>query len=248
MKQMHLDVPDFELKGFALLRYAFSLFFRNAGPIFLLTALIAVPVEIIKNYYFVDWNDYGEIYSSPRYDNIAKLLFLCATTPMVVHFILGKMKQANLSFRSSIQWGVRKWIRMIMYSFLQSVIIIAGIFLLIIPGLIYAVRLILMPIIVSVENTSAINPMELSRTMSRGRYFKFAGYALTGYAAMLTFTIIITTAPMLLSTMTSIDHWIVWAAFDVLFDWFSQLLIVILLLVYLKVRTANKPLPIDLNK
>lgn len=174
-------------------------------------------------------------------DGITRLLFLCIITPIVVHFILGKMTQATVGIIPSLVWGLRKWTRMIMYGFLQNVIVFAGLLLFIVPDVLFAVRLMLMPIVVSVEHTSSINPMEVCREMARGRFFKFLGYALVGYAALAAFVV---TAGFVMFSMT-VNSWVASTVLDVLLDWFSQLITIILLLVYLKTRTENKEAQIE---
>jgi hypothetical protein len=106
------------------------------------------------------------------------LFFLSAITPMIVHCLLGQMTANNTGIRQSLLWSMRKWVRMIMYGFLQNIILFTGVNMLVVPGLIFAVWLMLMPIFVSVEDTSRSNPLQECRGMARGRFFKFAGYAL----------------------------------------------------------------------
>lgn len=236
MKQLQLQVPDFHLKGWALLGHAFTLFFKNTVPILFIVALIAIPVETIKNYYFVDWYENTGFFSTQRMDGITGLLILCVITPIVVNYLLSQMTQANVGISLSLVWGLRKWTRLIMYGFLQNVIVFAGLLLFIVPGVLFAVRLMLMPIVVSVEHTSSINPMEVCRKMARGRFFKFAGYALVGYAALAAFGVIVG----FVAFSMPVDSWIAATVLDVLLDWFSQLITIILLLVYLQTRTESK--------
>jgi hypothetical protein len=161
MNHLQLPIPEYRRKGFSLLGDAFALFFKHGFPILFFVAVIAVPVEAIKNYYYFDpATDYGFFESMSRWDNVIGLFFLSAITPMIVHYILGQMTAANAGIKPSLLWGMRKWLRMIMYGFLQNVILLAGIMMLVVPGLIFAVWLMLMPIIVSVEDTSRSNPLQ----------------------------------------------------------------------------------------
>lgn len=238
MNHLQLPIPEFRRKGFSLLGHAFALLFKNALPILSFIALIAVPIEILKNYYFVDRVGESGFFAMRRSEGITQLLFLSVITPMVVHYILGKMTEAKVNVWPSIAWGLRKWPRMIMYGFLQNVIVFAGLLLFIVPGVFFAVHLMLMPIVVSAENTSRINPLEVSREMARGHFFKFAGYALVGYGAWLAFGLLI---GFIVSNI-HLGDWFATTVYDVLMDWFGQLLPIILLLVYLQVQTERKDL------
>lgn len=160
MNHHQLLITELRRKGFSLLGHAFGLLFKNAFPILSFVALIAIPVELIKNYYFVDWSGESGFFSLLQTDSITQLVFLSVITPMVVHYILGQMTEAKAGIWASFLWGLQKWLRMIMYGFLQNVIVFAGLLLFIVPGVLFAVRLMLMLIVVSTQNTSRINPLE----------------------------------------------------------------------------------------
>jgi len=178
MNHLQLPIPEYRRKGFSLLGHAFALYFKNALPILFLVAIITVPVEAIKNYYYFEQDDSIIFFPTSSTDNVVSLFFLCIITPMIIYYILGKMTGASGGMMLPILWGLRKWPRMIVYTFLHSVIIIAGIIVFVVPGFLFAVWLMLLPIIVSIADTSRINPMTMSRDFARGRYFKFVGYAL----------------------------------------------------------------------
>ncbi|WP_053373359.1 hypothetical protein [Paenibacillus sp. FJAT-27812] len=239
MNHVQLPIPEYRRKGFSLLGDAFSLFFKHAFPILFFVAIIAVPVEAIKNYYYFEpGSDSGFLDSVSRWDNFIGLFFLSVITPMIVHYLLGQMTASNAAKRQSLLWGMRKWVRMIMYGFLQNVILLAGIIMLVVPGLIFAVWLMLMPIFVSAEDTSRSNPLQECRGMARGRFFKFAGYAVVGYAVI----ILISAITGLFSAFIPNESWITATIFDVWIDWFSELITVVFLLVYLQVKTETRDL------
>lgn len=235
MQHRALHTPSFHREGISLIGCAIMLFVRNAGPLFCLVAIVAIPVEFVKNYYFIDGYGTTGFFPLQRIDGITQVLFLCAITPMVVHFLLGRLSNEQQTLRTSIVWGLRKWTRMIVYGFVQNVIIFAGLILFIVPGLLYMVRLMLMPIVVAVEHTSTINPIEVSREMARGRYFRMAGYGAAGLVMVIAISAIV---EFVVGSII-MEYWIYATVVDVLFDWFMQLFTIILLLVYLQIRTEN---------
>lgn len=242
MNHLQLPIPEYRRKGFSLLGDAFALFFKHGLPILFFVAIVAVPVEAIKNYYYYDPASGNGIFDSiSRWDNVVGLFFLSAITPMIVHYILGQMTATKAGIKPSLLWGMRKWLRMIMYSFLQNVIIFAGVIMLVVPGLIFAVWLMLMPIFVSAQDTSRSNPLQECREMARGRFFTFAGYALGGYAAIVLVGMLTGFATYLIPS----DSWIAATIMDVWIDWFSELITVVFLLVFLQVKTEARDLSLE---
>lgn len=243
MNVLQLPIPEYRRKGFSLIGHALSLFFKNALPILFIVAFIALPIEAIKNFYFFEPDDSALFFPNNRMDNFVNLLFLSAITPMIVHYILGRMTATGTGagIKPSLLWGLKKWPRMIVYNFLHSAIIVAGIIVFIIPGLLFIVWLMLLPIIVSVMDTSRVNPMTISRDMARKRYFKLVLY---GLAAFLALAALIIAQGLLFSFFVS-QTWITATLFDVCFSWIYQLVTVVLLLVFLQVKTERDDQPQD---
>ncbi|WP_138756024.1 hypothetical protein [Paenibacillus sinopodophylli] len=235
MNHMQLTVPEYRRKGFSLLGHAFALFFKNSWPILLIVAIVSIPIEAIKNYYFFEPDHSGIFFPDGKMDTIVDLLFLSSITPMVVHYILGRVAGAESSFKQSLLWGLKKWPRMIVYNFLQGAVILAGIFVFVVPGVLFAVWLLLLPIVVALFDTSRVNPMTISREFARKRYFKFIGYGLAGYAMAIVFVII----QGIIFTLLVSQSWITATIFDMFFNWFFQLATVVLLLVFLQVNTER---------
>ncbi|MGO4349238.1 YciC family protein [Paenibacillus sp. MCAF9] len=235
MNHLQLPIPEYRRKGFSLLAHACALYFKNIVPILFLTAIITIPVEAIKNYYYFEPED-GFIYMPmSSMDSVTSLFFLCVITPMIIYYILGIMTGNSSGIVQPILWGLRKWPRMIVYTFLHGVIVVAGFIVFIVPGFLFAVWLMLMPSIVSIADTSRINPMTVSRDLARGRYFKFVGYAIGGYVMVLVLTSII----VFIFSLYVNQSWITATIFDLCYSLFNQLVTIVLLLVFLQVYTER---------
>ncbi|WP_054025817.1 hypothetical protein [Bacillus sp. FJAT-28004] len=233
MNHLQLPIPEYRRKGLSLLGHACALYFKNIIPILILVAMITIPVEAIKNYYFFEQEDSLLFFEANSTDNMVSLFFLCVITPMVIYYILARMTGVSGGIMLPILWGLRKWPRMIAYNFLHSVIIVAGIVMFVVPGLLFAVWLMLMPIVVSIADTSRINPMTVSRDLARGRYFRFVGYAIGGYSVFIVFTSIL----VFIFSLFVNQSWITATIFDLCLGLFSQLITIVLLLVFLQVNT-----------
>ncbi|MFX3631679.1 MAG: hypothetical protein ACE3L7_27485 [Candidatus Pristimantibacillus sp.] len=234
MKSAIDDLPEMRVSGWGVLTKTLSLFARNAGALLLIAAIIALPIEALKNYFLV--SSYEGPFSTFARDSLVSLLFLCVLTPVVTYYLMAKLRNEKASILQSYLWGIRKWLPMITYSFLQGVIVSAGFILLIVPGILMSIRLLMLPIIVSVENTSIMNPLEVSRNMSVGRFWRMLGYAVLVMGVVLVVALI---------GLTGLDYiipeyWILMTVYDVLYDWLYLLFTVLLIVIYLKLKTEAK--------
>lgn len=235
MKSAIDDLPEMRVSEWGVLTKTLSLFLRNAGVLLLIAVIIALPVEAFKNYFFVPEYEV-ELFPALTREPLVSLLFMSVLTPVVAYYLIAKLRNEKVSILQSYLWGIRKWPRMIMYSFLQGVIVSAGFILLIVPGILMSIRLMMLPIVVSVENTSVMNPLEVSWNMSVGRFWKMLGCAILIMGAIMAFMWV---ALMGLDYIIP-EHWIMMTVYDVLFDWLYLLFTVLLVVIYLKLKTEAK--------
>ncbi|MUT67690.1 hypothetical protein [Paenibacillus sp. NEAU-GSW1] len=235
-------LPELRLDGRGVISKTLSLFFRNAGALLLIAAVTAVPVEIIKNYAYF-WGD-REAPASLIADTFVSAVFLSLLTPVVVYYLIGKMRDGSASVWASYMWGVRKWPRIIVYHFLQGVIVTAGLILLVVPGLLMLTRTLLLPVVVSAENTSVMNPLEVGRNMSIGRFWPFLGYVVlftaAGFAA---FYGISEGLSFILP-----DERLAVFIYDVLMDYLYLVYTVLLTVIYLHIKTVQKDSEVAANE
>ncbi|MCK9859231.1 hypothetical protein [Paenibacillus sp. ATY16] len=217
-------------KGGGVLGLTFSLFIKNAAVLLFITAITIVPVELIICYGF----------SNLSIDNILKdiiisQLFLTLLTPVVVYCLIERLRGGKGSVAAAYRWGLRKWPRMIMYSFLQSVIFSAGLLLFVIPGLFMYVRLLLLPAVVSIENTSVTNPLESSRNMAAGQFWRFLGLGIV--VNLFNFLLGLGASKLLLES--GMINGITVTLYYLFIDWLSLIGVILSLVLYLKIRTEQ---------
>ncbi|GLX70880.1 hypothetical protein [Paenibacillus glycanilyticus] len=225
------DLPELRSAKGGVLGLTFSLFIKNAGMLLLLTAITVVPVELVLCYGFNELS-----IDSVLRDTIVSLLFLSLLTPVVVQYLIERLRGGKGSIAGAYRWGLRKWPRIIMYTFLQSVIVSAGFLLLIVPGLFMYVRLLLLPAVVSIENTSVMNPLESSRTMAQGRFWAIIGLGLVTNLFTLLLGLV---ADKLLNQLDLINGFTV-TLYYLFIDWISVLGTILSLVLYLQIRTEQK--------
>ncbi|MFF2484455.1 YciC family protein [Paenibacillus sp. NPDC058071] len=221
------DLPELRLSGWGVLGKAFRLFAGNALPFLLMAAIVALPVELLKNYWLYTTEREGTFLTDS-----STALFLCVLTPIVTFYLIHKMRDGKASVWCSFGWGLRRWPRIVLYGFLQSVITSAGFLLLIVPGLFMFVRLMLLPIVVSVENTSVANPLETSRNMAVGQFWRYIGYAV----AILLSIGLLTYGLYDVAYHFLNEHWIIMAFVDAAADWLMLFYTVLLVVIYLNDR------------
>ncbi|WP_336776677.1 hypothetical protein [Paenibacillus sp. MMO-58] len=217
-------------KGGGVLGLTFSLFIKNAAVLLLITAITIVPVELIICYGF----------SNLSIDNIVKdimisQLFLTLLTPVVVYYLIERLRGGKGSVADAYRWGLRKWLRMIMYNFLQGVILSAGLLFFIVPGLFMYVRLLLLPAVVSIENTSVTNPLESSRNMAVGQFWRFLGLGVV--INLFSFLLGLGASKLLLESGNI--NGITVTLYYLFIDWVSLIGVILSLVLYLKIRTEQ---------
>ncbi|CAM3469353.1 hypothetical protein PALU110988_24305 [Paenibacillus lupini] len=218
--------------GGGVLGQTFSLFIKNALALLLITAITIVPVQLISNYGFPF--EFKLLSYSIR-DVIISIIFLTLLIPVVVHYLIERLRGGKASVAQAYRWGLSKWLRMIMYDFLQNVILTAGLLLFVIPGLFMYVRLLLLPIVVAIENTSVTNPLETSRNMAKGQFWGFIGYSIVING----FTILVTWVTGELFISLDFINGISVTLFYLFINWISLLGIILTLVLYLKIKSEQ---------
>ncbi|WP_336790703.1 hypothetical protein [Paenibacillus sp. MMO-177] len=217
-------------KSGGVLGLTFSLFVKNAAALLLITAITIVPVEIIVCYGFSDLS-----IDNFLKDMIISQLFLTLLTPAVVYYLIERLRGGKGSVADAYRWGLRKWLRMIMYNFLQGVILSAGFLLFVIPGLFMYARLLLLPAVVSIENTSVTNPLESSRNMAVGQFWRFIGLG----AAINLFSFFLGWGASKWLVESGNINGITVTAYYLFIDWVSLIGVTLSLVLYLKIRTEQ---------
>ncbi|TCM88640.1 hypothetical protein EV294_11437 [Paenibacillus sp. BK033] len=224
------NLPEIRPSKGGVLGMTFSLFVKNAAVLLLITAITIVPVELIVCYGFSNLS-----IDSILKDIVISQLFLTLLTPVAVHYLVERLRGGKGSVADAYRWGLRKWLRMIMYNFLQGVIFTAGLLLFVIPGLFMYVRLLLLPAVVSIENTSVTNPLESSRNMAAGQFWRFIGLGVV--VNLFSFLIGLGASKLLLES--GMINGITVTLYYLFIDWVSLISVILSLVLYLTIRTEQ---------
>ena len=149
----------------SLLSDSLKLYFKHFPAVLLLVLPVALPVEWIKNYFFVD--PYESFWTTMRRDGLVELLFLSFITPAALLYFHGKMTGEPVPASRLIGHAIRKWPRIIVYNFAKNVGIAAGLILLVIPGILLYGRLFLADTVIALEPRGQ-NPLTRSLIITKG--------------------------------------------------------------------------------
>jgi hypothetical protein len=170
--------------GTGLMDWAWDLFRDNFMFLVALNVLIFAPVLAITSYVFhaMGWEK-GAPNTATAVATLALLGSNALITGSAIYGLVRKMAGMDASLKECIAYGVKKWPRMLMYQAIFWVLIFAGLFALVVPGVILWMMLLLMDHVVAIENSQA-NPFQRSVALTTGirmRLLKvtlFAGFVL----------------------------------------------------------------------
>lgn len=78
----------------------------------------------------------------------------------------------------ALRWSRRQWGRMLRQQTLADITVLLYGALLIVPGVIAMVKLAFVPVVVAVEGDRSVRPLERSRELSKGQFWRIAGVLL----------------------------------------------------------------------
>lgn len=156
-----------------LLAATFSLFGARIGFIATVTLLVYLPGHLLYQLAASALEIPSNGIPSVLLLTIVDLILSSLAIPAVVHGLLRKP-----AVGPALAWGRRQWMRTLGKQILVDVTVILYGLLLIVPGLLAAIRLAFVPVIIAVEGDRAIQPLERSRELAKGRMWRIVGVLL----------------------------------------------------------------------
>jgi|GEM_PF-5325657 len=225
--------PTPALRFAEVLRLTLTAFTSQFGAILFLVLIVAIPVEFIKNYYFV--GDAEEsFFRISRRDGLVSTVFLSLITPSLIHYVYRRYSGTGDSLLASLAIGLKKWPRIILYGFIKQIIIVAGLIFFVVPGIIFYFRLIFVDTIITIEGTRGIDPIGKSRVLSQGSLWDIVRN-MCGMAAVAAVPL----ALIWLVIYWLLSGWIAEMAFDLSIDLAAALFSIQALVMYLGLRDKD---------
>lgn len=216
---------------FGLLGRAFGLYFGNLGTIAAITLIVFAPVEIIKNFLITSRHLEENIAAIIRIEGIIETVFGALVAPAVIAALVHKLETGRaLGVGAALSAGFRRWLNVFGARLVSGLMIGLWSLLLIVPGLIWAVRYSVTDPVASLEPPGKVNGvLRRSSELVKGYGLKVFG---VGILALL-----VVFATQFVGGIVSalVEFWPVTAAMDCIYDVVYRLLTAVMLLVYLGV-------------
>jgi hypothetical protein len=133
--KIEMSLPSLNIGGFKIIKQTFKVFIQNFWPIVMIVGLVAIPVEVFKNYYFVAESTEENLTTEMRRDGWVNTIFLSLITPTLIYYLLNKLNHFPITIWESFKFGFRKWGLIVGYGLLHHLIVMAGLVTLVIPGI-----------------------------------------------------------------------------------------------------------------
>jgi len=205
----------------------FSLYFKNSFSIVIIVLIISIPVEAIKNYYLFSSVNDGELFKVSAINRIISIVFLSIISPTIIYLIYNRILGEKVSVGNSLFVGLKKWPKIIVYGLLKHILILLGLVALIIPGIIFSLRLLFINIIVTLEDINGV--FLRSKSLTKGILIKII------LSTLLLSVIIVVPLILLMIVVYFIDYgWLGETVANVLLDLTWVLYIILYLLIYIE--------------
>lgn len=223
---------EHELQGMNLVRKAWGYYTDNIIKIICIVMIIALPVEGIKNYLFIDM-DADVMASRTFWINIISSIILTVLPAVSICLMVPQMiNERAISIKESFKIGAKFWPKLIVFSIVVDFLVFLGLIFLIVPGLVYATRFLFVNYIIILEGTYGNNPIARSNEMIKGRTWGF-------FLIMLSISLIQWGITYFLGY--TVDSWVMGVITDLINDMIIVFTTILFLVAYLAIRRSEDP-------
>lgn len=160
-----------ELSFGEIFKGSFEVYFQNFFTIFIIYALPIYPTSYIQNLLLIEGN-FPLFWIFLVLNLLLTTIAYAAVAITLSDICLGNKPGIIRSYRyvlSSIFW------KLLSTNLLQVIIIVIGMVLLVVPGIIFMIWLIFVPIVVVLENTWGIEALKRSKNLGKDFFFRTLG-------------------------------------------------------------------------
>ncbi len=211
-----------------LLNAGLGLFFNNLGLILKVTLPVWIPGHIFAAVLIYTYGAQENIWTQYRVGTVLEAVLGTLTAPALIYALVAKLRSgAAPPLRQCYAWGVRQWGRTLVNRLLSGLITLAGLFLLIVPGLVLYTWFVLVDPIVAIEADTQPHVLTRSRELTQGHRWMVFGTAVLMFAIFMGGSIIFSLP------LSAADNWVSAAIANVATEVLLQLLTVTWLAAYL---------------
>lgn len=217
-----------------ILRESWATYRRHVLVIVAVVAVVWTPLELLSSY--MDFFVFGEddFRKSWKFAQFLENFFGIIATAGVI-FIGSSARDGQVPrFGPAIAAGFDAWARMWWTRFLTALVTLLGFIFLVVPGVFLMVRFSLVEPVTVQERISGLAAMRRSYDLTAGRFWLVFRLALA-LAAILVLPLLAVALPGIL--IQSLDHWLIDAAFQLVFDGVMAFATVVFATVYSQFRS-----------
>ena len=239
------DVPrDFLGKVLMAARLLFGQF-----PLFAALVLtIWIPGHLLIHFAMAENPNNADTLAALRLNNLVELVFGPIYAGGILTALAGRMTGSRVTYVEALQAGLHHWGRLFLARLVTGLIVALGLFALIIPGIILAVRFALLDEAVVLEGLGSAGSRRRSTVLTAGRRPLIFLACLVSIAMIFGLSILFATA---LEAAGWLSNPVVNAGFDCIVDVFAVFFTCLIFLFYWEARqeetqvALSKPLPFD---
>lgn len=168
-----------------MFRHTFRLYFRHLWLILPAYLIIWLPLNFLSTYIEFHHLSPDDIWGATRLAQALDWFFGIVAVVSVAHICQTASEAAPCSLGEAMLQGITKWGKMWVTRLLAGLCILAGLVLLVFPGLYLVVRLSLADYAVAIENKSASRALARSFNLTENRFWRTAGYLILGFLVLL---------------------------------------------------------------
>jgi hypothetical protein len=131
---LNCELPD---RFLSLVKKGLALYFRNILPIAAITLIAFIPVELIVSYVIYYLGKQNDHIFVRRTANIVYLIVGSFVSPAVCYVIFHSLAKSSVSVFQALKYGLSRYFSVLAATFASNLIIGVGLFLFIIPGIIF---------------------------------------------------------------------------------------------------------------
>lgn len=233
---LEIDFPVVETATWSgLLKTTLKVFFENILLIAKIVIVVALPVELVKNYYIYAVGLRNDQWHMMLIDTVVFGIVSALIVPALYYALIEVFRNGTApSLGSSYKWGFRRYLRVFGNRLIAGAWIGFGLVFLVIPGVVFCLWYMLIDPISSIEASGEVTVLQRSRTLTRGHRWML-------YASGFMVTVLYYLAATLIAIpIMIVDNFVTLSLFYVICDVLLMSQSIMVLLAYLYFSAAEK--------
>lgn len=163
-----------------MLSKAMELYTKNFRDILYITLIIYLPINIIISFawvYLTTYDDWlRDFHTNFRLIQILESIFGILSTMAIAYLIKMKLSNQAIDYNLALKKAISRWGAAIRTNIMAGFFLFGLFILLIIPGIIYCIYWIFIPLVIVLNDLSGQKALNYSKQIVKGRWWTVFGY------------------------------------------------------------------------